>query len=436
MDNEDISKLSQKRTEKMIEENEEKYYKDNNLKNFSHNLFGDHIINKYFICIIDNLLHVYKDGIYINDERYIKKCMVTELPELKRFQQAEVIEYLKSVAPEREEEPTHLIPLKNGIYNIKTDELLEHSPKYIFTASYNVAYNPDAKSQVVDDTFMTVADEDLEVVQMIIEMFGYLLTKEMFLGKAFLFLGNGGNGKSLILEMMEALVGPENTSSAPLQVLSERFSVSALHHKLLNAGDDIPISSIKDAANFKKLVTGQSVEASFKGKDVFYFKNYSKLVFSANNLPRWYENSDGVFDRLIIVPFNVRIRGTEKEDKSLPKKVTTEEAKSHLLNLAIQGLRKLLKNKRITIPDVVQEQMDDFKKSNDPLYAFVSETEILNKKATDVYENYREWARFEGYKFVLNRKDFYKNMERFNFFKVRGRLPNEKNPQWIFNYKS
>src|SRR5699024_12227285 len=90
--------------------------------------------------------------------------------------------------------------------------------------------------------------------------------------------------------------------------------------------------------------------AAFKGQDVFAFNNYAKLVFSANGIPRWYENSNGVFDRLIIVPFNARIRGTKKEDPHLPEKVTTEEAKSYLFNVALHGLQKVLKNNGIFLP--------------------------------------------------------------------------------------
>ncbi|MFQ3837908.1 phage/plasmid primase, P4 family [Staphylococcus pseudoxylosus] len=218
---------------------------------------------------------------------------------------------------------------------------------------------------------------------------------------------------------MQALVGIENTASVPLQGLNEQFNVSSLYHKLLNAGDDIPLKSVEDASNFKKLTTGEPVLASYKGQDVFEFKNHAKLVFSANGIPRWYENSDGVFDRLIIVPFNNRIRGTDKEDKNMDEKVTTEEAKSHTLNLALQGLREVLKNNNIIMPNVVKDKMKEFKKTNDPLEAFIAEYNVESKRATDVYEDYRDWSEFEGYKHPFIRKEFRKQIEARGYVRVK-----------------
>lgn len=231
---------------------------------------------------------------------------------------------------------------------------------------------------------------------------------------------------------MQALVGMENTASVPLQGLNEQFNVSSLYHKLLNAGDDIPLKSVEDASNFKKLTTGEPVLASYKGQDVFEFKNHAKLVFSANGIPRWYENSDGVFDRLIIVPFNNRIRGTDKEDKNMDEKVTTEEAKSHTLNLALQGLREVLKNNNIIMPNVVKDKMQEFKKTNDPLEAFIAEYSIESKRATDVYEDYRDWSEFEGYKHPFIRKEFRKQIEARGYIRVKRRIPNYNTSQWTY----
>ncbi|MDN6842388.1 MAG: phage/plasmid primase, P4 family, partial [Staphylococcus equorum] len=394
MDN--IYEFAEKQTESIIQENEARFFKkeDNQQPKFHHNEFAEYIMSKYHVININNRLHVYKDGIYIDDERLVKHAMVTQIPKLRRTQQTEVLEYLRTMAPHKDEEPAHLIPVKNGVYNIKENELISHTPDLIFTARFNVNYDADAKSEIVSETLFTIADEDTEIVEMFTQIFGYLLYKENFIGKSFLFVGSGGNGKSLLLRMMQAMVGTENTSSVSLQALSEQFNVSSLHHKLLNAGDDIPLKSIDDASNFKKLSTGEPVLAAYKGQDVFAFENYAKLVFSANGLPRWYENSNGVFDRLIIVPFNARIRGTSKEDPNLPKKVTTEESKSYLFNIALGGLKKVLKNNGIYLPSAVQTEMDDFRKDNDPLSSFMDSYDIEQKRATDVYEDYRDWSEF------------------------------------------
>ncbi|WMM14422.1 DNA primase family protein [Staphylococcus saprophyticus] len=435
MDN--IYEFAEKQTESIIQDNEARFFKkeDNQQPKFHHNEFAEYIMSKYHVININNRLHVYKDGIYIDDERLIKHAMVTQIPKLRRTQQTEVLEYLRTMAPHKEEETPYLIPLKNGVFDIKKQEIIPHSPDLIFTARFNVNYDVDAKSDVVSETLFTIANEDSEVVEMFTQIFGYLLFKQNFIGKSFLFVGSGGNGKSLLLRMMQALVGNENTSSVSLQALTEQFNVSSLHHKLLNAGDDIPLKSVDDASNFKKLSTGEPVLAAYKGQDVFAFSNYAKLVFSANGIPRWYENSNGVFDRLIIVPFNARIRGTSKEDPHLPDKVTTEEAKSYLFNIALQGLQKVLKNNGIFLPTVVQDEMEEFRKSNDPLAAFLDDFDLDGKRISDAYEEYREWANFEGYKKPLIRKEFRKQVLEKEYVDRKLRLEDYANPQWCFVHR-
>lgn len=437
-DDTSIYDFAEKLTDKTIKENEEKFFRkeDNKQPKFHHDEFAEYIMSKFHVVNINNRLHIYNDGIYLDDERLIKRVMVTQIPKLRRVQQSEVLEYLRTMAPEKEEETPYLIPLKNGVYDIKNEQLLPHTPKLIFTACFNVNYDAEAKSEIVTEALFTIGNEDNEVVEMFTQIFGYLLFKQNFLGKSFLFVGSGGNGKSLLLRMMQALVGNENTSSVSLQALTEQFNVSSLHHKLLNAGDDIPLKSVDDASNFKKLSTGEPVLAAFKGQDVFAFNNYAKLVFSANGIPRWYENSNGVFDRLIIVPFNARIRGTSKEDPHLPEKVTTEEAKSYLFNVALQGLQKVLKNNGIFLPSVVQSEMEEFKKSNDPLAAFLENYDIEDVRITDVYEDYRDWSNFEGYKNPLIRKEFKKKIFDRGYTDRKILVENYEYPQWCFVSKS
>lgn len=437
-DDTSIYDFAEKLTDKTIKENEEKFFRkeDNKQPKFHHDEFAEYIMSKFHVVNINNRLHIYNDGIYLDDERLIKRVMVTQIPKLRRVQQSEVLEYLRTMAPEKEEETPYLIPLKNGVYDIKNEQLLPHTPNLIFTSRFNVNYDIEAKSEIVTEALFTIGNEDSEVVEMFTQIFGYLLFKQNFLGKSFLFVGSGGNGKSLLLRMMQALVGNENTSSVSLQALTEQFNVSSLHHKLLNAGDDIPLKSVDDASNFKKLSTGEPVLAAFKGQDVFAFSNYAKLVFSANGIPRWYENSNGVFDRLIIVPFNARIRGTSKEDPHLPEKVTTEEAKSYLFNVALQGLQKVLKNNGIFLPSVVQSEMEEFKKSNDPLAAFLENYDIEGVRITDAYEDYRDWSNFEGYKNPLIRKEFKKKIFDRGYTDRKILVENYEYPQWCFVSKS
>ncbi len=424
--------LMEKLKHNAIEENINAFFED---KKFAHHKFSKYITKKYYIISLDNALHIYHDGIYIHDEHKIKQHIINEIPTLKQNQIRETLEYIRLIAPVKEHASAFFIPVLNGVYDFNSQELIPHSPDIIVTAKFNASYNHEAKSDIVNQALLTIADEDVEVVQLFTEIFGYLLFKQNFLDKSFLLVGPGGNGKSTLLNMMANFVGEDNVSSVSLPGLSERFNLAELHNKLLNAGDDIPIQSIKDASNFKKLSTGERITAERKGQDPFQFRNYAKLVFSANAIPRWFENSDGIFDRLVLVPLNAQLRNNPKRDPFLEQKVTTDEARSHLLNLAIKALGQLLHRRHFTIPTVSSQKMEEFKEDNDPLLGFLAEVNLHERVVSEVYIDYQNWCEFEGYKFPLRRKDFINKILENGFEKKKLRHDNYDNPQWTFvNY--
>jgi len=424
--------LMEKLKNNAIEENINSFFED---KKFAHHKFSKYITKKYHIITLDNTLHIYHDGIYIHDELKIKQHIINEIPTLKQTQIRETLEYIRLIAPVKDHASPFFIPVLNGVYDFNSHTLVAHSPDIVVTAKFNASYEPKITSDIIDQALLTIADDDLEIVQLFTEIFGYLLFKQNFLDKSFLLVGNGGNGKSTLLNMMANFVGEENVSSVSLPGLSERFNLAELHNKLLNAGDDIPIQSIKDASNFKKLSTGERITAERKGQDPFQFRNYAKLVFSANAIPRWFENSNGIFDRLVLVPLNAQLRNNPKRDPFLEKKVTTDEARSHLLNLAINALGQLLHRRKFTIPAVSSQKMEEFKEDNDPLLGFLAEVNLHERVVSEVYVDYQNWCEFEGYKFPLRRKDFINKILENGFEKKKIRNDNYDNPQWSFvNY--
>lgn len=158
----------------------------------------------------------------------------------------------------------------------------------------------------MDNTLDKICCYDKELRNLIEEMIGYCLFRRNSFEKAFILTGNGANGKSTLLEIIERMIGEENISSVALEELDERFKTYQLEGKLVNIGDDISNNYIEDNSTFKKLSTGQKVNVERKGKDPYDLENYSKLIFSANELPRINDLTDALKRRLIFVPFNAK----------------------------------------------------------------------------------------------------------------------------------
>lgn len=391
-----------------VARNRKEFYAENKngSKSLIHQKFAVHMINKHHIITLDDQLHIYQDGVYKSNEQIIKQIMIKELPELKQVQIREVLEYIRLVAPEMEHASPFFIACKNGIYDFNKKELLPFNPSIVTTSKINAVYDENAQCETIDKAFITIADEDFQIVQLFLEITAYMIYKQNFLDKAFLLVGHGGNGKSTLMNMWSSFIGEENVSAISLTGLSERFNVAELHHKLLNAGDDIPLQTIKDASNFKKLATGERIMAERKGQDPFTFRNYSKLVFSANDVPRWFENNNGIFDRIVIVPLNANLRNSPNRDPFLEQKITTEEARSYLFKLAIDNLDKLMKTRKFTIPDVSKQKMEEFKVDNNPILTFIAESAIHQRTTQEVYDEYRDWCESEGFRFPLTKRQF------------------------------
>lgn len=250
-----------------------------------------------------------------------------------------------------------LVPVKNGILNIRTRELTPFNPDMIFFNKLPVKYDEEATCPQIDN-FLQQVLSDKEDVDVIYELGGFSLMNEYTFEKAFIFVGNGRNGKDKTLELFKRLIGVENCSAVSLnQLQPDSSSISYLLHKKINLAGEISSKNFKDSSMFKA-VTGRSlIGCKRKYKTDLVFENYSKMVFACNELPMIYDDTKGFWDRWVLLEFPYmfvpRIEYEKAEDKSMLKirdediinKITTQEELSGLLNKFLDGLDKLLENK-------------------------------------------------------------------------------------------
>ena len=178
-----------------------------------------------------------------------------------------------------------LIAFSNGLYDLRDDSFKPFTPNVVITNKVPWPYNPAAYSELLDHTLNRLACDDPEVRALLEEMVGYCLYRRNELGKAFILIGDKSNGKSTFLYVVNQLLGDSNIASLDLKELGDRFKTAELFGKLANIGDDIGDEFIANASTFRKLVTGDRVNAERKGQDPFEFNNYSKFLFSANAIP-------------------------------------------------------------------------------------------------------------------------------------------------------
>lgn len=367
--------------------------------------FATYIKNNNHIIKINGQLHIYKDGIYVNNLKYIESEMIKQLPGLSKSKRAEAMSYLDLLI-EQDTEPSgaEYIAFKNGLYNIDTEEFIGFSPEYVVTNKINYDYVVDAYSEIADKTLDKLACYDDSIRDLLEEVIGYTFYRRNELRKAFILTGDKNNGKSTYLDMIKTLLGDENTSALDISELDQQFKTAELFHKLANIGDDIGDGYIPNPAIFKKLVSGERINVERKGQDPFDFNSYAKLLFSANDVPRIKDKSGAVQSRLIIIPFNAVFSVDDPDfDPYVKYKLRKPECMEYLIQVGLDGLKRVLKYRRFTESEKVQKELTEYEEFNNPILLFFKEDiKIENEPTNNVHQKYTEFCISNGFNPLSN----------------------------------
>jgi putative DNA primase/helicase len=344
----------------------------------------------------------YEHGIYKpNGIEFIKREVRTRLGTYFRKNHSdEVIEHIRiecTVELEKINAEKHLINLNNGIFDTKEWTFKPHDPSFLSTVRIPVDYDPDAKCSVINyflDSCVSAEDK-----QTLLEWAGLMLVPETKFEKFMLLHGISGSGKSTFINLLTALVGKPNTSSIPLQKLvstKDKFYIASLHNKLMNQCADIESSTIYDTAMIKQLTGKDLITGEKKFENCFNFYNTARLLFSCNTAPNLHNKEDTAFyERLLIIEFNNKFRGTDKEDKNLEGKLTSNEELSGFLNLALAGLKAILKNGRFTNDRSAKDTADLYTIKSNPVFKFAEDCIVSspnNTLKTEIYAAYCNWC--------------------------------------------
>lgn len=369
-----------------------------------HDKFGSYLINKLGIYSKNENIYLYKNGVYKRNENDILRAIQLYCKDAKESFRKEVSKYIQVSAPVLDiKDDVNLIGCKNGVYNIKTDEFIEYNKEMFLQHKINADYNKDAKCNAVDKMLNKITCNNKEIRILIEEMIGYCLYRNCRYQKVFLLRGFGKNGKSTLIEAIQNLLGEENYSALSLNNLQDKFKVAELQDKLANICDDLSNAYIKETEDFKKLATGGEMTMERKNQQPFKYKNYAKLIMSANEIPNSADKTEGYYRRFVIIPLDAKISNTDDDfDPNISDKLATEEAKSYLLNLAINGLKRLLNRGYFADIKETKEEIETYKADNDPIVAFVNDytlNKIHNKLTDNIFTDFCEWYKKENNKF-------------------------------------
>lgn len=391
------------RDEAFTQDIKEEFFND---KTFLFDKFSKFLVENEKIVRLYNQLYIYENGVYVNDTNIIEQAMIKRISRLSNAQRNEVIKYANLIAPSVEPCSAYYIAFKNGIYDLTHDTMIDYNDNIIITNKINFDYDKNAYSEIADRTLDKLACLDLKTRLVLEECIGYCFFRRNELRKSFMLLGERRNGKSTFLDMLRYVIGKENTSALDLKEIGDRFRTAKIFGKLVNIGDDIDSQYIENVGNFKKVVAGNEITIENKGQTPIEIEPYCKFIFSANDIPRMKDRSGAVLDRLVFIPFNATFSVNDEDyDPYIIDKLKTEEVAKYLINIGVEALKRVLRNREFTIPDSSKKELQEFNERNNPILLFmkeVSEEDVANKICQDVYLRYSEWCIANGFQAVSN----------------------------------
>lgn len=394
---------------------------------FSHNDFGDQLIQEFKIIEVNGVLYVYEDGYYQADDRIIENKMIELYPGILQRQRTEVLAYIRIKthvnAKDLKVNP-YVINLKNTRLDIRSGKCLEFTPDAIEFDRIPVTYDPSAYCADLDKMLNRVFLGDREVINLFEEMLGAILLKHNRYQKAFLFYGNGSNGKSTILDLIKTFLGGRNYSAIALEKVTDRFNTSELENKLANIGDDVDNVALKDTGTLKKLFSGNAIMVERKGERPYTIEPYATHIYSCNAIPRSFDKSDGFYRRWLLIPFNARFNADDEDyDPMIVDKITAPTALSYLLNIGIRGAQRLIRNGHFTEPQIVIDALEAYKADNSTTLSWIEDKELNEDYFLDTprdvcYSEFADWCKVSGIKSanVTGKKTFFKEVAtKFDF---------------------
>ena len=314
----------------------------------------------------------------------------------------------------------HLIALNNCILDV--DALLSgaervsrpHTPLLFSAVVLPYEYDPDTDCPMwrafLDETF----EEDEERIALWQEWCGCNLVPDCSFQKFMLGVGEGANGKGVCTDVQEAMLGAENVSHVPLEQFGQRFALWATVGKLANIISEVGELGRAGEGTFKRFTGGDGVDIDRKNLPaLLQYRPTARVTIMCNTRPRWLDRTNGIWRRLLYLPFRVSIP-EERQDRRLAKRIIDTEL-SGVFCWSLAGLTRLREQGRFTVPDLSREEIVEYRAEANPARAFLTEECVVAAGCelpnSDLYRTYRKWCVDRNYR-PLNAVHFGRELRR------------------------
>ena len=316
------------------------------------------------------------------------------------------------IKPDELDADDYQFNMRNGIFNLKTFELDEHNRMNFVTRLADYEYDDKAQcplfQKYLNRIFRSREDKD-EMIAFLQRAVGYTLTGSTQEQCLFLLYGSGANGKSVFLDVLNALLGEYGTVTQSRTFTTERGEISndiaALAGKRMVYASENSSDTRLDESIIKQLTGGENISARFLHQEFFTFKPRFKIWWAFNHPPAITDMTNSIWRRIKIIPFN-EVLPENEWDKKLAEKLISHELPG-IFNWGVKGLKEYYNSGSLNPPKVIAEATLRYKEDQDILHDFITEyCDVVSSedpfgksfeiRANDLYEAYKSWNTYNG----------------------------------------
>ena len=323
----------------------------------------------------------------------------------------------KTVTPDDFDRDDMLINVANGYIDLTSRELYKHDINKMFSQITNTDYTEKMQPAVWLDFLNDIFAGDKAVIRYIQKALGYSLTGSTREQIMFILFGKGRNGKSIFVETIAEILGDySNNMQAKSLMVKKNDNVNTDIARLSKARfvtSSEPNEGFRfDEGLIKQLTGGDKVTARFLYAEEFEYTPKFKIWVSTNHKPIIRGTDDGIWRRLVLIPFDVQIP-EEKVDKDLKYKLLREAPA--ILNWMAEGAYMWMQE-GLAMPEKLKEAVQKYRNEMDTLGQFIEDCckvdKNISEKVSNLHQAYKTWSNdnLTSTK-VLGMKSFSQKME-------------------------
>lgn len=311
----------------------------------------------------------------------------------------------------------------NGILDLRTGKIREATPADLITRTTLLAYDPAAEAPTWENFLLEIMGGDESLVGYLRRAVGYSITGDVQEQKLFFLYGKGANGKSTFVNALLNILGTYAAPGAPELLMQKKTGAhpteqADLVGRRLVSSQEIEEGRYWNEALLKQLTGGDPIQTRRMHEDFWTFQPTHKFWVSGNHKPNVRGTDDGIWRRLILIPFEQSFKG--REDRYLPQRLRAELP--GILAWAVRGCLEWQES-GLEAPEEIEKAVKEYRSEQDIIAQFLKDRCEQGAELTcsrqQLRSAYEAWCDAEGDRRPFSPRAFNNAMRDRGFVEIR-----------------